>query len=295
MGRRFEYYVLGSHVALGSLFVGGIISSLTNTQPLNSKSEAEMIFHPSRLTKCDVPDDTTLQLKDTNSASASLFSGQFWSNFCGKIGFDSSRTQMQNHGVKKIQKIQVDADDADYLNAIDSSPELRRRLQRCIGSPLYIITGLAICSSNSIEIYEGSSSTVQATIGVEAEPVSIGAGFQSSKGFSVFQKMKEVTPAILAIRVTRVTYTRKYLLAGPRELTCDEYTRGAEMTGEHEQSAEKGQFNVTVGGELVGGKIVGGYLGTSDLVEGKAEGGSDGDESEDDAEPIWIFPDEYCN
>ncbi|KAJ5511151.1 hypothetical protein N7453_003254 [Penicillium expansum] len=234
-----EYHIVRKRVAVGRLLLGTIIGDLDELFPIN-KGEELLIddkdldhFHDRN---AEISRDAALAGKAGIAAKALAFY---------PAGVDAERSLKDIYSIPDVYTWQFDPEEHDYLDAMESE-KVQKFLVINSYRPVYIITGLKLCSGMSVDLTRVKRTKGGLELGVEVgTAVSIGPKLGLSKAMNVGQRGEELTPRIFAIRVRKLRYKKMggvMGFGGSRKLINQRHNDGAELVGAHRPKQIQGQM-----------------------------------------------------
>jgi len=132
----------------------------------------------------------------------------------------------------------------DYAEALKST-QLQEYIQAANYPSVYIITGMKIAREPSVTLKRGGHIGGQGQLGLNMGGGSnVGLRGDGSKVRNTVQKSKKSSDMVLAIRVRKLSYRRKYYIAGQRQWSDEAHDEVAELVerqrseGIHKQEPE---------------------------------------------------------
>jgi hypothetical protein len=138
---------------------------------------------------------------------------------------------------------------SDYEAAVVAKG-VQRHLKYSGYKPVYMITGMKIGHRPEVTLKRNGVVHGTFSIGVDTATVTVGPHADLSKTKNITQAAKRSPDSIVfGIRVRKLSYKRKYIIVGDRELEDDSYNDEAELVGvdrDDDTGAEKApQFDVS--------------------------------------------------
>lgn len=97
---------------------------------------------------------------------------------------------------------------------------------------LDIITGMKIAREPSVNLKRGNKIGGQGQLGLNmGDGSNIGGRGEGSKARNTTQKSEKSTDIVLAIRVRKISYKKKYYIVGQRQMSDAAHDGGAELVG----------------------------------------------------------------
>jgi hypothetical protein len=167
---------------------------------------------------------------------------------------------------------------ADYTEAVKST-QLQEYLRTANHPSVYIITGMKIARQPSLTLKRGKKSGGQGQLGFNmGDGSNVGIRGDGLDTRNTSQTSQKVTDIVLAIRVRRLSYKRKYPILGQRQWSDRAHDGGAELVGKERSevsSQQEAEFEVD---EL-------------ELDDKDFQGNVTEEEKKADGERItWVFP-----
>ncbi|ATY59536.1 hypothetical protein A9K55_003542 [Cordyceps militaris] len=236
--KAFVYHILPTLVSRGDLVIGHVINSLEDMMILND-GDGEMLKYDERLVKLVCDTDVSISAKAARSCSAALLTDAASAAFSGKMEFGRNSQYSNSLFIRELQGQHVDFTPSAYRKAVECSPEVQKRLS-CFSGYAYMVTGLKYCDEKCIAIHRGHETTkVQGQLGLQGGPLSAGARVEGARATTSSLQMTRTADLILAIRVTKLTYKRKYVVAGEKRLVAKGHRHRAELVGKEDAILKK--------------------------------------------------------
>ncbi|KAI8713077.1 hypothetical protein NCS52_01251000 [Fusarium sp. LHS14.1] len=115
----------------------------------------------------------------------------------------------------------------DYKKAV-TAPQLQRYARHM---PVYIITGMKIGHQPEVTLRRGKEVKGTFTIGFSEGNTTVGANANATSSRNIVQGSKSSDSIVFAIRVRKLSYTKRYVVAGPRDLHNSPHDHDAELVG----------------------------------------------------------------
>jgi hypothetical protein len=230
---------------LGPLKLGTIIDSLEDLNPLNLGNELQV--DKSRIFKFHEEDfEITREeiLKGTGGVGIKIAS-------LPGIGADvSAGGETTIHDTYKFAALDTEYFPAgidDYQTAAGNS-RVQQHLKYSGFAPVYMITGMKIGHNPQVTITRNGKVQGTFSIGVDTGGVTLGPHSDLSKETKISQGSKSSPDSIVfGIRVRKLLYKKRYIVAGQRSLHNEAYNSKAELVGVTGPGDEVApEFDVTV-------------------------------------------------
>lgn len=119
----------------------------------------------------------------------------------------------------------------DYERAV-ATPRLQTHLMYSNYMPVYIITGMKIGHQPEVTLRRGNQVNGTFTIGISEGNTTLGINADASSSRIIVQGSKSSPDSIVfAIRVRKLSYKKRYYIAGQRDLHDSPHNYGAELVG----------------------------------------------------------------
>lgn len=239
MVREEDYFILRTQVAVGDLSIGTVINDVKDFKVLNRTTDVTAIFAAHRLKKFVSP-KTIIHARAMSSIASGFLAESALTAVSAKVGFGRHSNSYHRYVVSNMRTISVLPAEEDYPNVVTSSPTVQRRLAKFWGDPVYVITGLKIAGQRTLEFADTRGFDANATARFDITAASAGPRLRLSRMKASGQWSEETTDCIFAIRVTELTFKRRYVICGPRDTLSDKTVRRGELSGGAEEGQEGG-------------------------------------------------------
>ncbi|KAH8599216.1 hypothetical protein B0O99DRAFT_591085 [Bisporella sp. PMI_857] len=223
------YHIVGK-IPEDRLKLGTIIDDLHNPDPLNTGEEPD-IEHGRLYCEHDLSFEASPERILKRNFAIGL---KFWgvTGTGGHVSMGRVSGGEETYTSEALDTIYFNPKREDYDNAVKST-SVQEFLKFSGYKPVYIITGLKIVHRPNIILQRSGVSEYEAKAGLHTgHGVHVGPKLGASKSLAVTQKSQSTDKYIFAIRVTKLTYKRKYLvIPGSREWRSEQYRDGAELAG----------------------------------------------------------------
>jgi hypothetical protein len=182
--------------------------------------------------------------------------------------------------VKSLDTLFFRPTKVDYTEAVKST-QLQEYLQEANYPSVYIITGMKIAREPSVTLKRGDHTGGQGQLGLNmGDGSNVGIRGDGSKARNTIQKSEKSTDIVLAIRVQKLSYKKKYYIIGQRRWSDKAHDGGAELVGRERSeglSKQKPEFGVD----------------EVELDHEELQGNVKEEEKEADGETVtWVVPEE---
>ena len=254
MVREEDYFILRTQVAVGDLSIGTVVNDVKDFKVLNRTTDVTAIFAAHRL-KTFISPKTIVHAKAMSSIASGFLADSALTAVSTKVGFGRQSNSCHRYVVSNMRTISVLPAEEDYPNVVTSSPTVQRKLAKFWGDPVYVITGLKVAGQRTLEFADTRGFDADATAQFDVAAASVGPRLHLSRIKAVGQWSEETTDCIFAIRVTELTFKRRYLVCGPRDTLSDKPVRYGELSGGAEEDQE-GEFGYECSAETTFSKRV---------------------------------------
>ncbi|EEU34302.1 uncharacterized protein NECHADRAFT_85629 [Fusarium vanettenii 77-13-4] len=226
----------------GPLKLGTVIDSLEELIPLSDSLDVE----GSRVTQFREEDF------EVNRAQILKGAGGVGFKVLGMpVGIDISgggdTAVNDTYKFKELDTVSFNPTPDDYQKAVAAS-QLQDYLEDSGYTPVYIVTGMKIGHRPEVTLRRGNQVNGTFTIGISDGNATLGTNANASSSSNIVQGSKSSPDSIVfAIRVRKLSFTKRYYIWGPRKLRNDPYNCSAELVGvgrEADKSSEPAIFDV---------------------------------------------------
>jgi hypothetical protein len=220
------YHIVGK-VPLDHLQLGTIIDDLHEVVPLNQNEELKL--DQARL-YCE--HETDFEATREQMLKGKVGIGlKFLAVQGGEVSLGGKRSVDDKYKFGSLDTLFFYPKPDDYVEAVKSEG-LRGFLEASNYGPVYMITGIKTGRRPSVSLTRVKNVEGKLDVGIDTGTgISIGPKFDPSKSTTITQKSKGSTDYIWAVRVRKLSYKKRWGIAGPRAWANEAHNAGAELVG----------------------------------------------------------------